>query len=753
MPLFQTPKRSQVNETELVKKVNSSKKSEPTLKLGKNSLLTAITNIKTTVETKLGKYKEKYLLITNPDDLHNYIDKILENGICALDTETTGLNCFQDKIVGFSIYTPGQKAIYVPVRHISYITNEPISSNIDFKRMIFEFNRLSDKSLKIIYHNAKFDYKMILNDFKISLPIFYDTMLAARCIKNDESVNLKYQNAKYVEETDEFAKFSDLFDNIPFQYIPVQSGYIYAAKDAEMTYNLWEYQQRVLKNMPKVKWLIENIEIPCIMATVELELNGVYINQEYAKELHTKYQKKLDNAMENAYNELAKYNPEIEAYKRNHPNHSLSNPINLSSPKQLAVLFYDIMKLPAVSKKEPRGTGEEILVKWKNKFCEALLEYRTNKKLMSTYIEAIPSQVEADGRIHCLFNQYGTDTGRFSSSEPNLQNIPSHNTDIRPMFSVPEGYCLVGSDFSQQEVRLMAAMCKDENMIQAYKDNKDVYAWVASMIYKMPYEECKEFRPDGTTNKEGKQRRSNAKAIVLGINYSKGAKSIAEDLGITEKEAQNIYNTFFREFPKVRDFISNTQEKVKKLGYTETLFGRRRQLPDMQLQDYEITRSVAKPKNFDPTDFDSIEELDYSISSQEKKYWENKMCKSYGFMQKQKVLDEAKQEGIIIKENVMKKADAERQCVNAVIQGTASDQTKLSLIKLVNNNELKRLGFKICLIVHDEILGECPIQNAKRCGEILTDCMAHSLDGYLDMTFKCDAEYSKSWYGESININ
>ena len=752
MALFKSLSRNNVDENEVIKKVKNKKDSQPTLKLGKDSLLTIISNIKIIVENRLGKYKDKYRLVNTKEDLNKYIDKILENGICALDTETTGLNCFKDKVVGASLYTPGEKAIYIPIRHISYITNDLVSSNMPLDDFISCFKRLENESLKIIYHNAKFDYKMIYNNFGIKLPIYWDTLLTARALNQKESANLKYQHAKYVEDSNEFSKFSDLFDNIPFQYIPVNCGYIYGAKDAEMTFELYIYQDKILNTQPKVRWLMENIEFPCIKATIELELNGVLIDQEYAKSLHIKYQKLLDDAEAKCYQELKQYDLQIEAYKRTHQNHKLSNPINLSSPTQLAILFYDIMKLPVVSKKEPRGTGEEILLKWNNQFCNTLLEYRANKKLMSTYIDAIPSQVEDDGRIHCLFNQYGTDTGRYSSSEPNLQNIPSHNTDIRPMFTVPEGYCLVGSDFSQQEVRLMAGICRDEGLLKAYKEDRDVYAWVASLIYKVPYEECKEFRPDGSTNKEGKKRRSHAKAIVLGINYSKGPKSIAEDLGITEQEAQNIYNIFFEAFPKVKEFIHKTQASVTKLGYSETLFGRRRYNPDMQLEEYEIIRTKPNQAELDPTDFLNEVKLDYSINNQEKQYWINRMKKAFGYKQRMKVLDDAKEQGIEIKDNTLKKQDAERQCVNAVIQGTAGDQTKLALISLVNNQELKDLGFKLCLTVHDEILGECPVQNAKRCAEILTSTMVHSLDKYLDIKFKCDAEFSKSWYGEKIQI-
>lgn len=760
MALFSSPKRNTVDENTLLDKVKNSKKSQPTLKLGKDSLLSRINNIKTIVEEKLGKYKNNYRLVNDKKELNAFIDKVINYGYCSIDTETTGLNCFKDKVVGVSIYIPTEKSIYIPLRHISYITGELSNGNMnidDFKEC---FKRLENSNVKIIYQNAKFDYKMVYNDLKIKLPIYYDTLLASRALNQTESADLKFRYSKYVEQSDEFFRFSNLFGDIPFQYIPINVGYIYGAKDPEMTYKLYEYQLQELKDKPRLKWLLFNIEFPCILATIELELNGVLIDKEYANNLHIKYQKLLDYSENKAYDELNKFNLEIESYKRTHINHKLTNPINLSSPTQLAVLFYDIFNLPIMVKKEPRGTGEEILLKWQSsnsciKYKElfnCLLEYRANKKLMTTYIDAIPSQVEDDGRIHCQFNQYGADTGRFSSSEPNLQNIPSQNTDIRPMFTSAEGNCLISSDFSQQEVRLMAVMSADTNMIQAYKENKDIYAWVASIIYRVPYEECKEFRPDGSVNKEGKKRRNHTKAIVLGINYGKTPKSIATDLGITEQEAENIYNTFLNEFPNVRTFIKTTQAKVKQLGYTETLFGRRRYLPDMQLEDIELKRFKPNQTSIDPTDFDNEIKLDYSISNEDKKYWINRYNKAFGIKQKQLVIQDARNEGIELKDNTLKKQDAERQCVNSVIQGTASDQVKISLIALLNNQELKDLGFKLCITVHDEILGECPIINAKRCAEIITNIMIHSIDKYASINFKCDAEFVKSWYGEKMVI-
>lgn len=750
MALFNLPKR-EVNTKELLKKTKTAKRTEPQIKLGKDSLLTVITNIKTLVETKLGKYRDNYKLITDEKELEDYVTNCVKADVLSLDTETTGLNPLEDEIVGICLYYKGSKGIYVPINHISYINNEKVPGQLSKEFVANQLKRLIN--CKLIYHNAKFDWKMVLSYFGIDLPIYWDTMLVARLLNQTEPANLKYQHAKYLKNSDEFSRFGDLFDNIPFQYIPLQSAYLYGAKDPEMTYELWEYQVEILKTQPKVRWVAENIEFPCIKPIGESELTGVEVDMKYANYLKEKYGKLQEEAQAKCYEELDKFKIEIDSYKRTHLNHKLSDPINLASPTQLAILFYDILKLPSVDKKSPRGTGVEVLEKWNTPLCKAILKFREYGKLMSTYIEAIPAQVQKDGRIHCNFNQYGADTGRLSSSEPNLQNIPSHNTDIRQMFKAKDGYLLIGSDFSQQEPRLLSFLSQDENLMKAYREDRDIYAFIASIAFHKPYEECKEFYPDGSVNKEGKKRRTQIKAIVLGIMYSKQPASIAVDLGISKQEAENVFNAFFKAFPKVKDFITITQNQVAKTGYTETVFGRRRYLNDMLLEPYEITRNTAKPKNFDPTDFDVDDDLDYSISKKEKDYWLKELNSAKGFIAKKTIIDKANVEGIIIKDNTLKIIDAERQCVNSVIQGSAADMSKIAIIKLHNNQELKELGYKLQIYVHDEIIGECPIENAKRVGELVGKIMATCVAEIVTVPFKCDAEFMRNWYGEKIDIN
>ena len=428
----------------------------------------------------------------------------------------------------------------------------------------------------------------------------------------------------------------------------------------------------------------------------------------------------------------------------------MQDPISINSPTQLAILLYDILNVPPVSKEKPRGTGEEILVDIDLPLCKLILEYRGIYKLLSTYIDKLPETVNPKtNRIHASFNQYGAATGRFSSSDPNLQNIPSHNKDIRQMFRASEGKVLVGSDFSQQEPRILAQFSQDHNLISAYKEGKDLYAWSASLVFHKPYEECKEFYPDGSKNPQGKELRGKMKAIILGIMYSKGVKAIAEDLKIPVKEAQNLFDTFFKQFPNVKTFMDETQEFARKNGYVETIWGRKRRLPDMQLPEFTFERVSSKPSNFNPLfeDFDIEDNDDDAIE-----YYKKALSKAYGFKQKNDIKAQALKEGIKIKDNGGFISEATRQCVNSRIQGSAADMTKIAMGRIWRDQKLKDLGFKLLITVHDEVIGECPIENAKEAAERLSAIMIDSAKPEIQVPMKCDAEITKNWYGPEVKV-
>lgn len=319
-----------------------------------------------------------------------------------------------------------------------------------------------------------------------------------------------------------------------------------------------------------------------------MQRTGVDIDMELANKLQNEYKEKLETITEKVYSEIAVYEDIILKYRMTHYNSKLGEPINFNSNDQLAILLYDIIGCVNNDKEKPRGVDEKALKKIDLPLTNAILEYRTINKLLSTYIEAIPNKVEkSTGRLHAQFNQNGADTGRFSSSDPNLQNIP-RDGGIRCMFKASDGMYLVGADFSQQEPRILAHLCGDENMINAYKSGKDLYSTMASIAFHVPYEDCKEFNPDGTTNKEGKKRRSHIKGIVLGLMYGRGDASVAENLGITIEEAKDLSKSLFEGFPKMKSYIENCKIQAKEKGYTTTLWGRRRYLKHITDENMSI---------------------------------------------------------------------------------------------------------------------------------------------------------------------
>lgn len=736
---------------------STNKKSAPIIVKG-GGLIEKISSINALVESKLGKYKDDYIVITDIQDLISYIDAAEKTGIIAIDTETTGLDPISDKIVGMSIYTPGKKAAYIPIHHISYITGMEVEGQLCEKEIAIELIRMQDYNVKVIMYNAKFDLRVIKNGLGVKLNCYFDCHLAAMCLNENEPHGLKTLHSKYVLDgkEDEFS-FGKLFDGITFDYVPIKTGYIYAARDAVDTYELYEWQlpyltesnplciEYGLEHVSKVFW---DIEMPCIEVLAEMEDTGVDFDLDYAYELSEKYNKQKDEQLEEFYRILDIYKPEIEKYKLNNPVNKLSDPINIASPTQLAILLYDILGIEPPNPKLPRATGVEMLQKIDNPLCKAILDYRATEKLLSTYVDKLPECInEKTGRIHCNFNQYGAKTGRMSSDNPNMQNIPSHNHDIRQMFKATDGYVMMSSDYSQQEPKVMTAMCGDPEMIKAYQEGKDLYASIAALAFSTTYENCLEFRPDGTTNKEGKERRSSAKSILLGILYGRGINSIAEQLHTTKQKAQQIQDRVFRGFPAIKQFEDDTLYMARTYGFVTTYWGRKRRLPEMQLDEFEFKWKPGYG-DVDPLSFDSEvteSEVPYEIQQAYIKKLRNNPFK------KRPIIEQAASEGIIIIDNGGKIADATRQCVNSRIQGSAADLTKMAAVKIHKCERLKELGFRLLIPVHDEFIGECPEENAKECKELFAQCMCDAAVD-LGIPISCDVSVTRRWYGEEIMV-
>lgn len=300
---------------------------------------------------------------------------------------------------------------------------------------------------------------------------------------------------------------------------------------------------------------------------------------------------------------------------------------------------------------------------------------------------------------------------------------------------------------SQQEPKVMTAMCGDPSMIKAYQEGKDLYSSIASVAFDKPYEDCREFRPDGTTNDEGKARRTQAKSILLGLLYGRGINSIAEQLKTTKQKAQLIQDKVFKGFPAIKQFETDSINMAKQEGFVTTFWGRKRRLPEMQLEEFEF-RYREGFGDVDPLSFDN-DTVDYTVPEEIKRCWISRLHKSP--FKKRPIIEEAYNDGIIITDNGGKIADATRQCVNARIQGSASDLTKMAGIAIHNNARLKELGFRLLVPIHDEFLAECPRENAKECAKLFSDCMCNAAKD-LNLPISCDVEIAERWYGESIRL-
>lgn len=746
--------RPKSNDKNIIKK-SKTITNRTSIRSGGSNIAAQIQSIVAIANQKLAIHKDDYILIREPDQLYEYMKEMKQVGEGSLDTETTGLNPLLVDIVGGCIYTPGQKAAYIPINHKSYITGVRTKEQMN-EETVSKIMKEFHKDIRWIFHNAKYDIRVCRKTLGIDFKPYWDTMLAAYCIDEEESHRLKDLHLKYCNSKDtESLTFDTLFKGVTFDMIPISTAYLYAAGDPIKTYELYEYQKtllnrRVLSGPYNVFW---NIEMPLIPVVADMEDRGVCLDFDVCKNLHEKYHKIKEERQKQADEAIAMYKDEIDNYKMKNPNNKLSDPISLSSPTQLAILFYDILGLESPDKKALRGTGEEILkhfAKGKEKnLCEAILGMRNVEKLLGTYIDKMPEIALEDGRVHTSYNQYGAKTGRFSSQDPNLQNIPSHNKEIRHMFKAQEGYVLIGGDYSQQEPMVTAHLSKDRKMKEAFMNGKDIYATIASLAFHKPYEECKEFREDGTVNPAGKERRTQAKSIVLGILYGRQIPSIGEQLGVSIKEAQGIYDAVLKAFPELAQFIKDSQQMARTEGYVTTAWGRRRHLTDMQLEPYEFSYS-GRVTSFDPLAFG--QEVSLDVPKKIKENYKKQLDKAFGWQKKNIIIQNALNEGIKIKDNGGFIAQAERQCVNARVQGSAADMAKLAMISINNDERMKELDFHLLICVHDEVIGECPKENAKEVKQRLSYLMRMAPSHLIELPFKCDCEVSYNWYGESIEV-
>ena len=756
------------------KKIQSPKALAKGIKSGKETTLALYEHMNTIRENVyriLGKYRDRTVVIKTKEQLRAYIDAAIQNGVIAIDTETNNsLDPLTCKLMGPCIYTPGQKNAYIPINHINPTTRERLDWQLTEEDFREELDRL--EGVDIVMHNGKFDYQVIKCTTGKQLHIYWDTMLAVRILnENEKRANLKEQYIDKIDSSIEKYSIEHLFEGLEYAIFEPELFALYAATDAFMTYELylWQKKQFERPGHKRLYSLFMDVEMPIMEVAAEMELTGIEIDKDYAGRLSAKYHRMLEKVQSEIDAQLLEYKDVIAKWRLTddanfHPrstkpdkngvyklqkskSEQLKDPPELTSPTQFAILLYDVLSIPPVDKKSPRGTGEDILKKIDNPLCALVLKQRGIDKLLGTYIDKLPTCVnEKTGRLHAHFNQLGTETGRFSSSDPNLQNIPSHEKAIRMMFKATDGYVMVGSDFSQQEPRLLSGYSQDENMINAYKQGKDLYATIASKIYHNDYWDNMEHTEDGSPNPEGKKRRSSVKGLLLGIMYGMGPASLAATIKGSIQDAQKIIDDFYSEFPKVKRWIDETYVFARDFGYVEDFWGRRRRLPDIQLPRYKV---AVRGETDNDLDFNPILGT-LGIVKKEKSpkvaKYESLITSAKGYKETQAVKDQAARDGVYIEDNTNYIGRAERQCVNARVQGGAATMSKRAMIKVHHDPELKRLGFRLMLAVHDELIGECPAENADAVADRLCDIMKMAALPECNVPFKCDPTIESVWY-------
>lgn len=705
--------REEVSMDDISSRLSHNKVCNVTVKRNKNKLENALAVIQELVKSGRLHAEGEVETIRTPERLKEYMDHCKQSGEYVLDVETTGLDIYNDILVGICLYTPGETSAYVPFNHTD-LQNVRVADQMSEEQVRdIMLPYLQDQELRCINHNIKFDNKKLAWDWKqVIVNIYWDTQIAGNVLNENEPHKLKPMYNKYILHGKGSGEdYKDLFDGIPFNYVPIDIATVYGANDGFKTYALYKFQAQYLRedhpreDFRKMYYVFREVEMPLIPLCTDMEMRGVEIREDFAKELSEDFNKELVEVE-------AKCDAYVEQFKQYILDHNNlmrltkgTCKINYSSPQQVAALFYDIFKLKSVSRKEPRGTGDKIIQKFLStakkkdtkksrefaEFLENYQRFKEIKKLLGTYVDKIPQVKEPKiNAVYTTYNQYGAKTGRFSSSDTvskiNLQNIPSKEKRIRKIFKARDGYKLVGGDFSQIEPRVLAFLSGDESMINAYKEGKDLYAIMGSQVYQLPYEDCREFYPDGTVNAEGKHRRTTMKSVLLGIMYERGATAIGEQFNKSAEWAQQLIDNFYKSFPKINQYRLKIENMAETYGYVTTITGRKRRLPDMQLEDKD----------------------DYRYQ------------------------------------------EAHRQSLNSVIQGSSADIMKLSMIAIYNDPRYKELDCHMIITVHDELIMEVPEEHIKEGAELLVGTMKRVGHSLIDLPMSVDAEVNDYWYGENL---
>lgn len=504
----------------------------------------------------------EYETVLTEADLDRWLKQLTSADLFAFDTETTSLNYMEARVVGVSFAMEAGKAAYVPFGHDYMGAPEQLSETLVWGKLkpLLE----SDEHAKV-GQNLKYDRSVLLNHGIHLRGIAFDTMLESYVLDSTATRHdMDSLAEKYLEH--KTIKFEEIAGKgkkqLTFNEIDLEQAGPYAAEDADITLRLHQVLWPQLEQKPELVKVFREIELPLVPVLSTVERNGAQID---ANALGLQSQQISERLVQ----------LEKEAFDM------AGEEFNLSSPKQLGVILFEKLELP-VLKKTPKGapsTAEEVLVELALDYPlpKLIIEHRSLSKLKSTYTDKLPQMLNPEtGRVHTSYHQAVTATGRLSSSDPNLQNIPVRTEEgrrIRQAFVVPEGYKTIAADYSQIELRIMAHLSQDEGLLEAFRQGEDVHRATAAEVFGVSREQVTD-----------EQRRS-AKAINFGLIYGMSAFGLAKQLGLGRNEAQQYIDLYFERYPGVLSYMENTRAQAHDQGYVETLFGRRLHLPEINARN------------------------------------------------------------------------------------------------------------------------------------------------------------------------
>ncbi len=627
---------------------NSSQLEEKGAEVVQGDLFSETYNLDSNKEN-LDDSKSIYQIIESFEELKLLVEKMMEQEIVAFDTETEGLNALETNIVGISFSWRKGVGYYLPIKNNKSVYEK----SFEILKPFFE----STKIIKV-GHNIKFDIQVLMKyNVKVSSPI-YDTMVAHYLINPDMRHNLDTLSESYLNYSP--ISIESLIgkkgkNQISMRDVSIDKIKNYAGEDADITLRLKGIFDKEIEvnNLSKIFY---DIEIPMINVLSEMEAEGIKID--------TSYLKKLDKEFENDLEKLKK-----EIFKK------CGEEFNLNSPKQLGEILFDKLKLVSKPKKTKTGqysTSEEVLSSLANdhRIIENILEWRSLDKLQNTYVKSLPNEVSnLTNRVHSSFNQTVTTTGRLSSNNPNLQNIPirtDNGQKIRKAF-IPrnDDYIIMAADYSQIELRVIASISNEENMIDAFVNNQDIHTMTASKIYNVDPENV------------SREQRGNAKTVNFGIIYGVSAFGLSQQTDLNRSESKQMIDNYFLNYPGLKKYMSDQIDFARNNGYVETIMGRRRYLQNINSQ------------------------------------------------------------------NNMLRSGAERNAINAPIQGSAADIIKIAMININSEFKKQSLKSKMLLQVHDELVFDVHNSEKDRIQDIVKTTMESAVK--LKVPLKIDLEFGKNW--------